>query len=161
MINQACYREKTCVGWLAVSPMVLLSVSLSWEALDLFYLTCHIKKIKQNKNNEFQTCYLKIKVIWGTWLVQLVEHLPLTQVMISRLGSSSPTPGSLLLAQNPLQILCLPLSLPLTRTCFLSIINNNNKKSNLSVLKSLFKVFPLICASGLSQWAICSLILKM
>ena len=39
-----------------------------------------------------------------------VKHLTSAQVMISWFLSSSPTSGSPLLVQSPLQILCLPLS---------------------------------------------------
>ena len=53
---------------------------------------------------------------WGSWVAQSVEHPTLAQVMISWLVSLSPTLGSVLAAQSLelLQILCLPLSLPLS-----------------------------------------------
>ena len=46
------------------------------------------------------TCYITSIKDWGTWVVQLVEHLTLAQVMISRFVSSSPTLDSLLSAQS-------------------------------------------------------------
>ena len=48
----------------------------------------------------------------GTYVAQSVEVLTSAQVMISWFMGLSPTSGSLLSAQNPLQILCSPLSLP-------------------------------------------------
>lgn len=48
------------------------------------------------------------------WVAQSVKHLPSAQFMISWLVSSSPTWGSLLSMQSPLQILCSPLSLSLS-----------------------------------------------
>ena len=50
---------------------------------------------------------------WGAWVAQLVEHLTLAQVVISRFMSSSPTLGSVLTAQSlePASD-CYPLSAP-------------------------------------------------
>ena len=52
---------------------------------------------------------------WGAWVVGLVKHLTSVQVAISPFLCSSPMSGSVLTAQSlePLQILWLPLSLPL------------------------------------------------
>ena len=69
---------------------------------------------------------------WRVLLAQSVKCLTLVQVMISQFLSLSPTSGSLLPAQSPLQILCLPLSLPLPRCLCLSKINTKKKKGNLS-----------------------------
>ena len=65
----------------------------------------------------------KKDMVGGAWVAQSVKLPTLAQVMIS--GSSSPTPTSLLSAQNLLQILCLPLSLPLPRSCSLSLSKIN------------------------------------
>ena len=58
----------------------------------------------------------------GAWVAQSVERLTLAQVMISGSVSSSPVSGSVLTAQSlePVQILCLPLSLALPRSCSVS-----------------------------------------
>ena len=37
---------------------------------------------------------------WGTWVAQSVKHPTSAQVMISQLVSSSPTSGSVLIAQS-------------------------------------------------------------
>ena len=42
----------------------------------------------------------KINKHWGAWVAQLVKHLTLAQVMISRFGSLSPASGSVLTAQS-------------------------------------------------------------
>ena len=59
----------------------------------------------------------------GAWVVQLVKRLTSAQVTISRSVSSSPALGSGLMAQSlePVPILCLPLSLPLPRSCSVSV----------------------------------------
>ena len=49
------------------------------------------------------------KHLWGIWMGQLVEHLTLAQVMISRFTSSNPTSGLLLSVRSLFWILC-PLS---------------------------------------------------
>ena len=46
--------------------------------------------------------------VWGTWGAQSVNRPTSAQVMISRFRSLSPTSGSLLSAQNLLEILCSP-----------------------------------------------------
>ena len=53
--------------------------------------------------------------VGGTWVAQPVEHPTSAQVMISQLVGSSPASGSVLTARSLelLQVLCLPLSLPL------------------------------------------------
>ena len=60
----------------------------------------------------------------GAWVAQSVRRPTLSQVVISRLVSSSPTLGSVLTAQtwSLLRILCLPLSLPLP--CSYSVSQN-------------------------------------
>ena len=50
---------------------------------------------------------------WVTWVAQWVKHLTSAQVMVSQFVGMRPASGSLLTAWSPLQILCLPLSLPL------------------------------------------------
>ena len=47
----------------------------------------------------------------GAWVAQLVKHPTLAQITISPFISSSPASGSLLSAQSPVWILCLPLFL--------------------------------------------------
>ena len=75
---------------------------------------------------------LKIVHYRDAWVAPSVKRLTLAQVMISRLVGSSPTSGSLLSAQNPLGILCPPLSLPLSpvHTLFLSKRKSKNKNKN-------------------------------
>ena len=81
----------------------------------------------------------------GASVVQSIEPLTPAQVMISQFVSSSPTSGSLLSAQSPLQILCPPLSVPLPR--FLSVSPKINKflkkgiKKNVAIMRlgSLYK----------------------
>ena len=60
-----------------------------------------------------------------TWVAQLVKHLILAQ--ISQFVGLGPTLGSVLRAQSlePLQILCLPLFLPLSCLCSLSLSKIN------------------------------------
>ena len=62
------------------------------------------------------------------WLEQLSVGLLISaQVMISRFVSSSPASGSVLMAQSLdlFPILCLPLSLPLPRSCSVSLCPKN------------------------------------
>ena len=59
-----------------------------------------------------QCSHLEKERIGGAWVAQSVKPTTLAQVMVSQLVNLSPTSGSLLLAQSPLSILCLPLSLP-------------------------------------------------
>ena len=54
----------------------------------------------------------------GTRVAQQAECLTSAQVVISQFVGSSPTSGSLLSVQGPLQTLGLPLSLPLPYLCF-------------------------------------------
>ena len=56
-------------------------------------------------------------------MIQSVKHLTSAQIVISQFMKSSLTSGSLLSAQSPLLILCLPLSLPLPHLhmCSLSL----------------------------------------
>ena len=63
-------------------------------------------------------------VMWGTWVAQSVECPTLAQIMLSWFLSSSPTSGSLLLAQSLLWILCLP-SLPFPSLCSLKTKQTN------------------------------------
>ena len=58
---------------------------------------------------------------WGTWVAQLIRRPTSAQVMILRFVGLSPTLGSLLSAQSPLQILCPPLSLFLPCSLSLSL----------------------------------------
>ena len=64
--------------------------------------------------------------IWGVWVVQSVEHLTSPQVMISQFVGSNPVSGTVLTAQSLepalLRILCLPLSLLLSRSLNLSLL---------------------------------------
>ena len=64
------------------------------------------------------------------WVAQSVEYLTSAQVMTSWFVGLSPTSGSLMLMESPLQILCPPLNLPLSCSCSLSKIN---------IKKSIFK----------------------
>ena len=59
---------------------------------------------------------------WGVWVAQSVKHLAWAQVMISGSVSSSPLPVSVLTAESlePTSA-CLPRSLPLCRSCSLSV----------------------------------------
>ena len=59
----------------------------------------------------------------GAWVAPSVEHPTLAQVMTSWCGSLSPALDSLLSAQSPLQILCLPFSLSLPPAHTLSLKN--------------------------------------
>ena len=63
----------------------------------------------------------------GTWVAQSVECQTSAQFMISWLMNSSPIPGSLLLAQSPLQILCLLLSAPPPLVLSQILIKNTKK----------------------------------
>ena len=64
-----------------------------------------------------------VKNTGGAWVAQSVKRPTSTQVTISRSVSSSPASGSGLMAQawSLLPILCLPLSLPLPRSCSVSL----------------------------------------
>ena len=77
-------------------------------------------------------------------MAQLVKHLTSAQVMISWFVSSSPTSGSLLSVQSPLEILCLPLSLPLpcSFSVFLSQKLINIKKNKNELVNFLISVSP-------------------
>ena len=57
------------------------------------------------------------------WVAQSLERPTSAQVMISQFAGSSPTSGSVLMAQ----ILCLPLALPLPHSCCVSKINIKKK----------------------------------
>ena len=63
-----------------------------------------------------------VSLIWDAWVAQSVKCLTLAQVMISRFVSLSLVSGSVLTAQSwsLLQILCVPLFLPLSCSCCLS-----------------------------------------
>ena len=61
----------------------------------------------------------------GTWVAQSVKHLTSAQVMISWFVSLSPASGSVLSARSRLWIVCLPLSLPLPRSCSVSLCPKN------------------------------------
>ena len=58
------------------------------------------------------------------WVAQSVAHPTLAQVMISRSMGSSPASGSVL-TRSLFQILCLPLSLTLPRSCSVSLCPKN------------------------------------
>ena len=51
---------------------------------------------------------LRTLALWDTWVAQFVEGLTLAQVMISQFVNLSPTLGSLLSVQSPLQSLFCP-----------------------------------------------------
>ena len=54
-----------------------------------------------NKDNtDSKRKYLKIQLIWGTWVAQSVERPISAQVMISQLMSLSPMSGSVLTARS-------------------------------------------------------------
>ena len=61
--------------------------------------------------------------VLAAWVAQSIKCLTSTQAMVSLFLSSSPGSGSVLTAWSPLQILCLPLLLPLP--CSLSLKINN------------------------------------
>ena len=63
----------------------------------------------------------------GTWVAQSLECLTLAHVMISWFVGSSPMSGFELLVQSLVQILCLPLSLPLPQSRALSLSKKFNK----------------------------------
>ena len=67
-------------------------------------------------------------------MARSVERLTSAHVMISQFVGSNPTSGSLLSAQSPLQILCLPLSAPppLTHTLSLSLSLSHSLSLSLS-----------------------------
>ena len=87
----------------------------------MFCLIVEVIKRKRKSNLEFSL--KKSSEDWGACVAQLVEWLTLTQVMISQFVGLSPASGSVLTAQSLslLQILCLPLSLPLLHSCSLSL----------------------------------------
>ena len=68
---------------------------------------------------------LKLMTIWGAWVAESVKHLTLAQVMIPQLVTSNTTLGSALSAQSPLQVLCLPISLPSLTHVLLSLSKIN------------------------------------
>ena len=85
----------------------------------------------------------------------VIKHPTSAQVMISRFIGSSPVSGCLLLAQNPLLILCLPLSLPLRCSHALSLSQNYFKKGwvllfmNYASIKLTFKKMKVLgCLGG-------------
>ena len=65
------------------------------------------------------------KVVRGAWVAQSVKCLTSAQVMISQSMSSSPASGSVLTAWSLFQIMCLPLSLDLPRSCSVSLCLKN------------------------------------
>ena len=75
--------------------------------------------------------YLQFKNIRGAWVAQLVEHLTLAQVLISRFVSLSPMSGSVLRAQSlepALDSVCVSVSLPLPCSCSCSVFFNSQKQ---------------------------------
>ena len=77
--------------------------------------------------------FLKIQHERGAWVAQSVEHPTLTQVMISRFVSSSPTSGSVLMAQSlePASDSVSPsLSAPPLLTLGLSLASKRDKTIN-------------------------------
>ena len=74
----------------------------------------HSENYKWSNKNEMQEGRL------GVWLAELPTS---AQVMISQFVGLSPTLGSLLSAQSPLQILCTPLSAPPLHSIYLSLKN--------------------------------------
>ena len=87
----------------------------------------------------------------GAWVAQSVKRLTLAQVMISQFVGWSPASGSVLTAQCPLWIFCLPLSLPFPCSCSLSL---SPKKINITkknkVCLDLFQELALDKADVLS-----------
>ena len=82
-----------------------------------------------NLDRQIRQIYIHFKATArGAWVAQSVERLTSAQVMISQLVSSSPASGPVLTAWSLLQILCLPLSLPLTHLHSVSVsLKNKNK----------------------------------
>ena len=74
------------------------------------------------RSSEGFTLWVKKLTARGAWVAQWVERPTSAQVMISRSVGSSPALGSVLTAQSLelLQVLCLPLSLPLPYSCAVS-----------------------------------------
>ena len=74
---------------------------------------------------------MKLKQIdqWGAWVAQSVKPPTSAQVMISPSLSLSPVSGSGWMARSLelLPILCLPLSLPLPRSCSVSVSKINKR----------------------------------
>ena len=64
-------------------------------------------------------------------MAQLVKRSSSAQIAISQFVSSSPTSGSVLTAWSLLQILCLPLSLPLPAHAFSLALKNKHVKGRL------------------------------
>ena len=78
----------------------------------------------------------KVKILRGTWMAQLVEHLISAQVMILQFVSSSPTSGLLLSAEEPTLDPLSPFSLPLP--CFHALFLKNKyniKKNQVKILR--------------------------
>ena len=48
----------------------------------------------------YSYCFLKLWLLRGSWVTQLVEHLTPAQVMISQFVGSSPTSGSVLTTRS-------------------------------------------------------------
>ena len=71
---------------------------------------------------------LFLKISWGPWVAQSVEHPTSAQVMISQLVNWSPTSGSVLTAQSlepALDSVSPSLSLPLTHLHSVSVSLKN------------------------------------
>ena len=104
--------------------------------------------------------WFQISSFWGAWVAQLVERPTLDQVMISQLVSLSPTWALCwqLRAWSLLQMLCLPLSLPLpcSRALSLSLsvsrINKTLKRMKTQLASFGRSVLTMLQNQLLTQW---------
>ena len=80
-----------------------------------------------------ELCVFKAQISRGIWVAQSVKRCTLAQVIVSWPMGSSPTSGSVLTAQSRslLQILCLPLCLPLPHSHSLCLKNEYMLKKKL------------------------------
>ena len=104
--------------------------------------------------------YQSVWVFRGTWVAHSVKRPTLAKVMVSLSMSSSPPSGSVLTAQRLLQILCLPLSVPLpcshsvSLSLSLSKINKHLKKCFKKVFGVLF-CFVFLLSFGTCWGRLC------
>ena len=98
-------------------------------------------------------CTHKIYHFRGAWVAPSDKRPTSAQVMMSRFVGSSPASGSVLTARSLelLWILCLPLSVPLSRSCSVSKVNIKKKKKiyhfNCSNMHNsgVVSTFPMLC----------------